>query len=495
MDLLNYFVDLSDGKVLDVTESFPELKDSKLIYVTKPDFTEEYGSIVIKSEYDQLNCIIDICKLCKPGGYIYLEVTSDKNLNLVINELTSMRVNITLMKIYGENSEDKVIIRAIYKKFDYTIHAIYGTEERGLDVGNKVIQFIRGKELFFPAGFKFNDVFGDPHPFREKNLKIIINGKDVYEVPENLSSDYVILLERQPELETDLPRLESVDELESKSNSLIHLYQRIPKAEMYRNERFGFIMATSVRSKGQLDMLLEVILILRASYANKLVIIDDNSTIDLNSAIAAGFEEMNISIIKSEHPGAGELLPYYYLYKERFFDEAVIIHDGTVIQDKVNFKNISSIKFLWNFGKPHLVESFRLDTCLNLISKLNHHNELRNLYLSEKDWFGCFGVQSHITLDYLDHIQEKYNFFAILDIVKNRDDRSCVERVLPLMVFHDLKDVVSKDVSESYFGDAVEYMDFITNNICHWMKFNLKEYHENLQKVQHLKALKLFNLR
>lgn len=489
MNLLEHFIDLSNGRTLDITESFPELKDSKLIYITKPDFTEEYDSVVIKSEYDHLKCIIDICKLCKPGGYIYIEVTSDKSLNLVTNALTSMEINVTPVMIYGENTENGIIVKVIYKKFDYTIHAVYGTEEKNTDVGNKMIQFIQENKLFFPKGFKFNDVFGDPHPFKEKNLKIIINGKEVYEVPENLSSDYLIYLDRKPELETDIPRLES------KSKSLMYLYKTIPEAVIHRDERFGFIMATSVRTEKQLDMLLEVILSLRILYANKLVIIDDNSTIDLSSVLFESLEELNISIIKSEHPGAGELLPYYYLYKERFFDEAVIIHDGTIFQDRVDFAKISSIKFLWSFGKPHLVESFRLDTCLNLISKLNYHDELKKLYFSEKDWFGCFGVQSHISLNYLDHIQDKYNFFAILDIVKNRDDRSCVERVLPLIIFHDLKDVASKDVSNSYFGDAVEYMDFITNNICHWMKFNVKEYHEHLEKVQHLKAIKLFNLR
>ena len=89
---------------------------------------------------------------------------------------------------------------------------------------------------------------------------------------------------------------------------------------------FGFIMTRHVNSELTNNYWNHSVKLLRTFYPDKkIVIIDDNSNQDL---VKAEFDYPNVEIIQSEFPGRGELLPYYYYIKNKFFDNAVIIHDS-----------------------------------------------------------------------------------------------------------------------------------------------------------------------
>jgi hypothetical protein len=51
------------------------------------------------------------------------------------------------------------------------------------------------------------------------------------------------------------------------------------------------------------------------------------------------------TIINSEYPKRGELLPYYYLH-HKLFDIAILIHDSVVIN---RYVSVDNYKFLWKF--------------------------------------------------------------------------------------------------------------------------------------------------
>ena len=74
-------------------------------------------------------------------------------------------------------------------------------------------------------------------------------------------------------------------------------------------------------------------------------IIDDASTYEIDDNI----ELINTTIINSEYPGRGELLPYHYLLKLKLGKKAIMLQDSVFIKQKINIDNINSYKFLFDF--------------------------------------------------------------------------------------------------------------------------------------------------
>jgi hypothetical protein len=171
------------------------------------------------------------------------------------------------------------------------------------------------------------------------------------------------------------------------------------------------------------------------------VVIDDNSNKDF---VRADFDYKNIEYIQSEFPQRGELLPYYYFHKHHFFENAIIIHDSVFIHRRINFDALKNFKVvpLWHFsyGKDenikrtleickYLKNSYEVNKELNLLG-----NKYQLLGLNKSYWAGCFGVQSYINYNFLDYLQQKYNLFNMLKIVKCRADRCCLERIYGLII-------------------------------------------------------------
>jgi len=194
----------------------------------------------------------------------------------------------------------------------------------------------------------------------------------------------------------------------------------------------------------------------------KIVIIDDNSN---TTFLKGDYDYKNVEYVQSQFPGRGELLPYYYFFKNRYFDNAVIIHDSVFFNKKINFSKIlAPVLPLWHFSETkteNLPNTMRLSYYLK-----NNHNILKSitgsynyeiLSFNKKVWCGCFGVQSYINLDFLTQIQQKYNVFNLLGVVKNRTDRCCLERIIGSIFFNELQELYK---IKSLLGDIRTY--------CNW---------------------------
>jgi hypothetical protein len=179
------------------------------------------------------------------------------------------------------------------------------------------------------------------------------------------------------------------------------------------------------------------------------VVIDDNSNKDF---VKADFEYKNIEYIQSEFPQRGELLPYYYFHKHHFFENAIIIHDSVFIHRRINFDALKNFKVvpLWHFsyGKDenikrtleicnYLKNNYEVNKELNLLG-----NKYQLLGLNKSYWAGCFGVQSYINYNFLDYLQQKYNLFNMLKIIKCRADRCCLERIYGLIIGLECKELI-----------------------------------------------------
>lgn len=204
---------------------------------------------------------------------------------------------------------------------------------------------------------------------------------------------------------------------------------------------YGFILTRHVNSEKTNKYWNYCVQCIRKFYPfRKIVIIDDNSN---SNFIKPDFEYKNVEIVQSEYPGRGELLPFYYFFKNAYFKNAVILHDSVFFQKRIHFEklvNNFSIIPLWHFDK-HIIDD--MENTIYLCKSLNQSNELLeklsdniilsfNLHRLDK-WAGCFGVQCFINHSFLLYIENKYNIFKLLNIVKTRPDRCCLERVMGII--------------------------------------------------------------
>lgn len=239
-------------------------------------------------------------------------------------------------------------------------------------------------------------------------------------------------------------------------------------------DSFGFIITRHVNSEATNKYWNHSVKILRRLYPKrKIIIIDDNSNQDF---VKADFNYNNLQIIQSEFPGRGELLPYYYFIKHKFFENAVIMHDSVFIHKRINFDNLRGKKVLplWHFhsDNENINNSIKISSVL-----LNSHilqDKLRDeikIGLPQDNWYGCFGVQAYINHDFLLHIENKYKITNMVYSVLNRPDRCCLERIMGC-IFNNECPLCIK--IKSLFGDISQHHN--------WRKYTFDKYIAHLKK-------------
>lgn len=238
---------------------------------------------------------------------------------------------------------------------------------------------------------------------------------------------------------------------------------------------YGFILTRRVISTETNKYWNQCVKLIRTHYPDKqIVIIDDNSDI---SFLSADFDYKNLTVIKSEYPGRGELLPYIYYLKHRWFDSAVIMHDSTFINKKISFGKIKDpVVPLWHhkYDKENLPALYLMAKTLN-----NNANLIKILCGDDSDLLSfrnkynlCFGCQAYISLNFLDGLEQKYKISNLLNVVKTRVDRCCLERILGIIFCEEYQNLLQ---SKSIFGDIFnhtkslnytfnEYMNDFKNN-------------------------------
>ena len=104
---------------------------------------------------------------------------------------------------------------------------------------------------------------------------------------------------------------------------------------------FGFIISRHVTSELTNKYWNHCIKQLNTLYPlTQIIIIDDNSNQEF---VKEEDQYKNITVIQSEFPGRGELLPYYYFLKNKYFENAVIIHDSVFFHKRIPFELLQNI--------------------------------------------------------------------------------------------------------------------------------------------------------
>ena len=225
---------------------------------------------------------------------------------------------------------------------------------------------------------------------------------------------------------------------------------------------YGFIITRHVNSELTNKYWNNCVKQLRFFYPfRKIVIIDDNSNPQF---LKADQEYENVTTINSEFKGRGELLPYYYYSKNKFFDNAIIIHDSVFFHKRVNFEililqNITVLP-LWYFhaDKENLENTLRISNVLNNNWEIQKKIMLNDIVLgmNHLKWYGCFGCQSYINHNFLLAIETKYHISKMIYTVQNRKDRCCLERILGAIFFTEYQ-CQKKINRKSLLGNIMKY--------------------------------------
>lgn len=296
------------------------------------------------------------------------------------------------------------------------VKAYYGTDEKYIEVTNIINEMIeRGNRRIFISNHTMRS---DPHYGALKRLNVLFpDNKNIY-VTEN---NYLTL------------------------DDYIAFPVGIPLSTR-PSQTLGFIIIRCVRNAAHALLWKECYRCIRKFYDNKIIIIDDNSIPELVGNIPM----INTTIVRSEHPGAGEYLPYYYLYKLKPFDRAVIFHDSMFITKKIDFNIKDSIKFMWHF---HCRQYGNSSTETRLLGELENNAEILHFY-HVGWWNGCFGGASVVDYEFVALLERKYKFTKLLNYINNRADRMAFERVIAVLAFYEGKIDIE---NYSFFGYIFDF--------------------------------------
>lgn len=164
----------------------------------------------------------------------------------------------------------------------------------------------------------------------------------------------------------------------------------------------------------------------RRLYADEPVLIIDD---DSDPALVTPHPTTNTTVVQSEYPGRGELLPFIYYLRHKISDRAVFLHDTVFLQAKVPFFDNMLYQHLWAAA----------DHCPD-----GHAGEVRMLgalkdpplalHSKKTRWFACFGAMVIITHEMLCSVDKAYTLANLADVVLTKDDRRTFKRVVACLL-------------------------------------------------------------
>ena len=196
-----------------------------------------------------------------------------------------------------------------------------------------------------------------------------------------------------------------------------------------------------------------------------IILIDDHSNYPISID-----EYENITLLDSEYPGAGELLPYYYFLKYQWAKKMIFLHDSMHLTRAFTPEELSGhLKFHWHFTASNYDNKQNIR---ELLAYFHSADELLYYYDNQRqDFYGCFGVTSIIDLPTLKYLEEKYRWTDILkDLIQTREQRMSLERIFGLICFKE--ELVQKencsnygDIHQDYLWPKVPYTGAIQKSL------------------------------
>lgn len=248
---------------------------------------------------------------------------------------------------------------------------------------------------------------------------------------------------------------------------------------------YGFIITRHVNSEQTNNYWNQCVKLIRRFYPlKKIVIIDDNSNQEF---VSAEHEYNNLTVIKSEYPARGELLPFIYFLRYKWFDNAVIIHDSVFIHKRIPFEILKiPVLPLWHHPKDkedvkNLIRIVgNLKNNRKLYSKIHDRND-RILGMNNETYDICFGCQCFINLRFLEMLELKYRISNLLNSVRCRSDRCSLERVMGILFNEEFRKL--KNVKSLFGGIMNHHKSFAYHYPEYWNDFQNRRIVHSVVKI------------
>ena len=248
--------------------------------------------------------------------------------------------------------------------------------------------------------------------------------------------------------------------------------------------RFGFILTRHVNSHLTNRYWIRSVSLINKLYpTTEIIIIDDNSNRDYLTADVES-KLNNLTVIDSVYPGRGELLPFIYLLKHKWFDSAVIMHDGVFVHKKIDFEHgpTPNVLPLWHYPYNNEAGQDDYNHIMYLAGFLSSQTIQQKLHVSAdtlaismsvlkkdgNDFNLCFGSQTYIKLPFLEKIEQKYKITNLINQVKSRRDRCALERIMGC-IFH-AENPMELNKIPSLFGDIKKHKKAYSYTYAEYMQ-------------------------
>ena len=249
-------------------------------------------------------------------------------------------------------------------------------------------------------------------------------------------------------------------------------FEDLPAASLRSPEKFdkiGFIILRHVNSPTTDEYWQLSYKQIRTFYPdNPILIIDDNS----NPAYVSVLTLYNTTIVSSEFPGRGELLPYLYYLTNPIAEKVMILHDSMFLTRHINFLGAECYQPIWHFR--HHWDQIEDETRMIQL----YSNPLLSRFYSEKSiWDGSFGGTSIISHKFLKYIHAEFDLYKLTDMVRTRYNRMSFERVIGCIMqfryykFRQLSEVAQEKKTSSLLGDIHNYCVFNSVNFSNKAKY------------------------
>lgn len=209
-----------------------------------------------------------------------------------------------------------------------------------------------------------------------------------------------------------------------------------------------------------------------------ILIVDDNS----NAKYLTEKQMTNTTVVQSEFPKRGELLPYLYYLRHSIADVVMMLHDSMFIAKYIDFSGVSGYASLWDF--EHHWDQPNDEICM---IQLYNDNMLTRFYRAKQLWNGCFGGMTIIRHDFLKYVNAKYDLYQLVELVMSRYNRQSFERVIGCILqlsYYKIQGLIDVDASnkeKSMFGCIHKY--------CVWESVNFS----NRNEYKHLPIIKIWS--
>lgn len=213
---------------------------------------------------------------------------------------------------------------------------------------------------------------------------------------------------------------------------------------MSKNTSFGFILTRCMRDEESAVYWIECVYCIRRWYPSvPIVVIDDGSLPEYlarpTTPVQTWMKDVRIETVP-DFPGRGELLPYYYLYHQskkhsETWEYAITMHDSLFLQAPIPIKpaSVDTLCPLFDFDH-HWDEDRETTALLSHLPDPDHRKTLLRIYRAKHTWKGIFGMMSVVRRAFLVALQDKYDLFALMPHIRDRDDRCRTERILAVAI-------------------------------------------------------------